>query len=70
MRQSILQEKDHKKADQFLLQVLAGFKAGESTAEQVRGCIMQMMAAVDKGDVDSARNVLNAGPASVTQYQS
>jgi hypothetical protein len=61
MRNPILTTPDHRQLDRYLERVLEAYQAGEVTQDSIVGSIGQIVAAVDKGDRDTALNWLTGG---------
>ncbi|QOT82213.1 hypothetical protein [Cupriavidus basilensis] len=60
-RSPILTNRDHKNLDEFLGHALEDFKAGVITKNQAIGGLVQMIAAVDQGNLGEARNWVEQG---------
>lgn len=60
-RAPIFMNRDHVNLDAFLAHALEDFKAGRITKDQAVGGMVQMIAALDKGDVATARNWIEQG---------
>ena len=56
-----LTDKDHENMDAFLGHVLDAYKSGEITKEKAVGGVAHVIAAVDKGNYDEARQWLEQG---------
>jgi hypothetical protein len=61
MRTPVLTTSDHRRLDRYLERILDAYKAGEVTQDSIAGSIGQIVAAVDKGDRDTALNWLTGG---------
>ncbi len=60
-RTPILNNKDHMNLDAFLGHALEDFKSGTITKAQAVGGIVDMIAAIDKGNLPTARNWVEQG---------
>lgn len=60
-RSPILSNKDHANLDAFLGHALEDFRAGAITKNQAIGGLVQMIAAIDQGNLGEAKNWVEQG---------